>query len=142
MKFFSLLLCCAFATALSAQCTQESIRTQIHNVTEQMDDIGYSMVYLTRCGSLGEGESAFHDVELYRGVPYKIFAICDGDCPDLDLQLYDSKGVLVDDDTLDDYTPIVEVNPDAEATYHAKVIMYDCEVEPCYYAIRVVGTAE
>ncbi|NJB84432.1 hypothetical protein GGR26_000177 [Lewinella marina] len=122
-----------------AQCEQESIRTQISNVTDQMAEIGYEMVYLTRCGSLGEGESAIHDVELYGGVPYKIFAVCDGDCPDLDLQLYDDKGKLVDDDTLEDYTPIVEVNPPAEATYHAKVIMYDCEVAPCYYAIRVMA---
>ncbi|THH40700.1 hypothetical protein [Neolewinella litorea] len=123
----------------AAQCQQESIRSQINNVTAQMTDIGYEMVYLTRCGSLGEGESEIHDVELYGGVPYKIFAVCDGDCPDLDLQLYDGKGKLVADDTLDDYTPIVDVNPDAEATYHAKVIMYDCDVEPCYYAIRVVA---
>ncbi|NJB84436.1 hypothetical protein GGR26_000181 [Lewinella marina] len=140
MKFiFLLFLFGGSSTALLAQCSQESIRTQITNVTGRMEGIGYSMVYLTRCGSLSEGESAFHDIPLYAGTQYKVFAVCDGDCPDLDLKIYDSKGNLVDDDTLDDYTPILDVNPSSEMTYRAKVIMYDCDVEPCYYAIRVVG---
>ncbi|PPK88162.1 hypothetical protein CLV84_1127 [Neolewinella xylanilytica] len=125
--------------AASAQCQQQSIRSQLTSVSERMSEIGYPMIYLTYCGSMGKSDSQFHDLELYGGVAYKIFAVCDGDCPDLDLKLYDEKGNLVDEDTLEDYTPIVEVSPTAPTRYRAKVIMYECETEPCYYAIRAVA---
>ncbi len=137
--FLGLLFSCGLTNTSSAQCNQPSIRSQLTSVSERMEEIGYPMIYLTYCGSMGEGDSQFHDLDLYGGVAYKIFAVCDGDCPDLDLKLYDAKGNPVAEDTLDDYTPIVDVSPDAMARYRAKVIMYDCESEPCYYALRAVA---
>ena len=127
------------SVAAAAQCSNDIVRDQLSSFTERLEGEGYPMVYLTRCGSLDEGASRSHEVALYGGVTYRIFAVCDGDCPDLDLKLYDANGNLVDDDTLDDYVPVVSVAPTKSGSYHAEVLMYDCDVEPCYYALRVAA---
>ena len=60
-----------------------------------------------------------------------VVGVCDQDCSDVDLFLYDATGTLVDSDQLDDDVPIVSV-PGA-GRYSAEVVMYECSTEVCYY---------
>jgi hypothetical protein len=53
-----------------------------------------------------------------------IFGVCDIDCNDLDINLYDTNGSLVSSDTLIDNVPIV-VAP-YEGIFNVEVIMTSC----------------
>ncbi len=80
-------------------------------------------------GTVASGESQRFSFEA--GGPGSVLAVCDQDCGDLDLLLYDAAGDLVDSDQLDDRVPIVEV-PGA-GRYTAEVKMYQCSTAVCYY---------
>ena len=53
-----------------------------------------------------------------------IYGECDRDCADLDINLYDSSGRLVDSDTLSDAQPVV-VAP-YEGNFVVEVVMHEC----------------
>ncbi len=69
----------------------------------------------------------------YTGVLYEnevVFAGCDDDCTDLDMNLYDAiSGDLVDSDVLEDASPVV-VAP-YEGEFIIEVVMISCYAEPC-----------
>ena len=86
-------------------------------------------------GSLPHGRFRTHAVTLRGGVEYTFVGACDRDCSDLDLQLYDQNGVLVDQDLLEDDVPVVSVTPEWTGPFTVKVIMASCSVSPCVYRI-------
>lgn len=73
------------------------------------------------------------------GRRYALVGVCDRDCSDLDLVLYDEDGYIVDSDTEPDDTPIVSVTPRETARYRLHVMMASCAVQPCYYGVGVFG---
>jgi hypothetical protein len=70
---------------------------------------------------------------------YRIAGVCDADCTDLDFKLYDENWNLIDSDTEPDDTPEVDVTPEHTATFHLRVIMVRCRINPCWYGVRVYG---
>jgi hypothetical protein len=65
--------------------------------------------------------------------------VCDNDCSDLDLVLYDADGDQVDSDVQTDDVPIVQVTPRETMRYRVKVLMPTCKTNPCWYGIGVYG---
>ena len=76
-------------------------------------------------------------VPLKRGETYRIIAECDSECSDLDMELVDPAGKIVERDTLPDSAPVINIRPAADGTYTARVIMKTCTVAPCYAAARL-----
>ena len=76
---------------------------------------------------------------LDKGITYALVGVCDDDCADLDLQLLDDKGKLVDSDELEDDTPVVAVLPARTAEYTLHVDMVDCDADTCFYGLAVYG---
>jgi len=74
---------------------------------------------------------------LKRGETYRIIAECDNECSDLDLELLDPAGKIVERDTLPDSTPIINIRPAADGAYRARLVMKTCTVAPCYAAARL-----
>jgi len=74
---------------------------------------------------------------LYRGVSYKIIGVCDSDCSDMDMFLYDDNGNQIDSDEASDDIPFVEVTPRWTATFEVEVNMYRCNASYCYYGLGV-----
>lgn len=66
--------------------------------------------------------------------------VCDADCGDLDLALYDENGNLVSEDETTDDVPAVTVEPRWTGPFTLRVDMYQCTEEPCVYGFTVVGT--
>jgi hypothetical protein len=81
-----------------------------------------------------EANGAAHALWLMNGDTYvltgqfyaneTIFGVCDDDCNDLDINLYDLTGTLISSDTLTDDLPVV-VAP-YEGTFNVEVIMTSC----------------
>lgn len=93
----------------------------------------------TFTGALNQGASATHMVNLNAGMSYMIVAGCDVDCSDIDMQIYDENGNMIDEDVLDDDVPVLEVTPIRNAQFRLEIGMYACSIAPCGYQINVEG---
>jgi len=69
------------------------------------------------------------------GIPYALIGVCDDDCSDLDLTLYDRNYNLIDSDTAPDNTPVIRVKPMWTDVFHVRVTMSRCTRSPCWYGI-------
>jgi hypothetical protein len=87
--------------------------------------------------SLNEGDSDNYNITLQSGRSYKLVGVCDNDCSDLDITLYDSDGDVVDSDLLDDDKPVVTVSGRAGGRYRMNVSMPSCSTGLCYYSVAV-----
>lgn len=76
-------------------------------------------------------------VRLRRGVTYRVFAVCDNDCSDVDLELYDASGAFVGRDISVNDQPFVEIVPSQDGIVYARIWLAACESEPCYVGGRV-----
>ena len=96
--------------------------------------LGYTLIdyYIS---NLQNSESESITITLEAGVPYIITGVCDSDCDDMDLWLYDENGDLVDfDEELDAY-PFVEVTPEATVEFVLEAFIPDCSADICYYGV-------
>lgn len=86
----------------------------------------------------GNAEDAF-SVTLDEGVTYLIASVCDEDCSDVDIKLYDENDNLISLDESTDDVPIAEVTPAWTGEFTIEVHMYECTADPCFYGIGVFG---
>jgi len=78
-------------------------------------------------------------LNLHAGTTYALIGVCDQDCTDIDLRLYDSDGDEVDSDLKTDDKPIVQIAPRVTGEYRVKVTMASCSTSPCFYGVGVYG---
>lgn len=76
-------------------------------------------------------------VELRRGVTYRVFAVCDNFCSDVDLDLYDSTGLLAGIDIGTNDKPFIEITPRENGVAFARIWLAACEAETCTVGGRV-----
>ena len=133
-------LCLVAAAPSLAQTSHEELVDQLLDAAEGLArDNGYSSTHSRYSGQLDAGQDETVTIDLDAGVSYLIIGQCDGDCSDIDLWLYDENGNLIEEDVLEDDTPIVEVTPIRSARFTVRTRMVTCDVEPCYYGIGVFG---
>ena len=75
-------------------------------------------------------------LDLVAGRSYSIVGVCDNDCSNLDLWLYDPAGAEIAGDGLPDDTPVINVTPGSSGTYRLRVGMVKCTSSPCQYGVR------
>ena len=78
-------------------------------------------------------------IDLLAGRDYRLVGKCDADCSDLDFQLYDSGGTLLDSDLLSDDVPVISVSPARSGTYRLRVTMASCSVALCGWGVTVLA---
>lgn len=76
-------------------------------------------------------------VPMTQGVPYLLFASCDGDCTVVDLALLDASGAVIKTDTDSGDFPVLDFTPTTTGTYTARITMAECKLAPCYASARV-----
>lgn len=89
-------------------------------------------------GNLAQAKSEWVPVPLQEPIDrqYIIVGVCDQDCSDLDLFLYDHDGDAIERDVEPDAGPVVPVTPGAGA-HQVRVDMVACSVEPCVYGLQL-----
>jgi hypothetical protein len=137
--FLIVLAALAFAPLQAAAQSQweQQVLEQIRTASELFAPEGYSMVGDAQVGSLHDETSEDFRVTLQAGVAYILVGVCDNDCPDVDLMLFDDSGNEIDSDYETDAVPIVEVTPFRTQSYRVHVYMADCTSEPCFYGVGV-----
>jgi hypothetical protein len=123
------------------------------NNSRYVNDIANQLVRAARTAGLG-GYTRTHEpfidklthddydnitINLRAGTSYAIIGVCDRDCQDLDIVLYDRAGNVIASDLQNDDTPLVRINPNRSGTYRIRVNMASCNNNPCYYGVGVFG---
>ena len=118
-------------------------RTQVEGYLKQaaktLTERDYEQTHETQIGSLHDNENDSFTLTLHAGTRYALVGVCDNDCKDLDLVLYDADGNQVDADIQNDDYPLVQTTPSETQRYRVKVVMADCRTNPCWYGIGVYG---
>lgn len=113
---------------------REQVNTQIDRASKILRERGFEKTD-TYDGSLDHDASESLSLSLRAGRQYALLAVCDNDCTDIDLRLYNSSDKEVDVDIEDDDNPIVVVAPERDGKYRLKITMAKCSASPCFYGV-------
>jgi len=87
-----------------------------------------------RSGDLRQGEFKRDTLQLVGGSRVGVLASCDDQCGDLDLQIEDEYGFILQREADDAAKyPFVEFTTDSETLYVLRVNMEQCDASPCFY---------
>jgi len=99
----------------------------------------YQLTHTPLVDELRRNQSETLNINLRSGISYAFVGVCDEDCRDIDLQVYDENGNLMDSDTGADDYPMVRVSPRWNGRFRVKVTMANCQTSTCYYGVGVFG---
>jgi hypothetical protein len=134
----ALTLGCAFATEAAAQNSyQQQIRSQLATASNSIRGNGYTSDREPMMGSLNASANEGMMVNLQGGVRYAIVGVCDNDCTDVDLRIWDPSGTKLAEDILTDDTPVLEFTATTTGQYRLSVEMATCSTNPCYWGVQV-----
>jgi hypothetical protein len=104
---------------------------------------GFTEVGSPEAGNLGEDQEIRFPVSLTAGVDYRIAGVCDNDCDDLDLVLYDPSGLEVASDFFTDAVPLLSFTlANTVEGHRIAVIMVRCRIEPCGFLVSTFARGE
>lgn len=120
--------------ALAPQDWEEQVILQIEAIHAEIA-ADYSYASDLVIGEIeAEGSDGFA-LEISGDADYIIVGVCDTDCGDLDLAIYDpEEDQAAADLEYDDY-PVLRVQGEGE--FWVEVIMTDCAAQTCAYAVQV-----
>ena len=118
----------------------EQIRGQLVRMDDIMGVWGLSPALEAFTGSMNQGATERLEIPLRTGMDYRIGGVCDIDCPDLDLVLYDVNSRVIAEDVESGKVPIVEFTVPSTRTYEIEVAMFACSAEPCYWGVKLYST--
>jgi hypothetical protein len=119
---------------------ERQVRAQLEKVGERLSKQGFELTTQVRVGELSQERNEEVSVRLRGGVKYAIVGVCDQDCDDFDIVLYNALGREVAADTGHDDIPVVEVTPEREGTFTARAVMTSCKNDPCAYGLGLFST--
>ena len=113
----------------------QQIQRLFDKADEQMQSRGYRPNSAIRQGALRAAGSERVTLHVGGGGLTQIMGLCDTDCSDIDLILYDRAGNILDKDLQADDVPIVTWRG-GEADLDLEVRMVKCKTDPCRYGVR------
>lgn len=82
------------------------------------------------------------EVQLVRGVDYQVVGVCDSDCKNVDMEVYDASGATIGADTLEDDFPRAQFRPNQSGPHTVKVWLRVCNsadgTQSCMVAARLL----
>ncbi len=91
-----------YVNEVGGQLTRAAIRAGLR---------GYTLTHKPFIDLLAHRRSDYITINLRAGTSYGIVGVCDRDCRDLDIALYDSYGNLIASDLQNDDIPFIRINP-------------------------------
>jgi hypothetical protein len=120
---------------------ERQVRAQLDKVGQNLAKQGFELTTQIYTGELDNERNEEVTVRLRAGVRYAIVGVCDEDCDDLDIVLYNAGGREVASDVQDDDVPVVEITPDRQATFSARAVMASCKKDPCSYGLGLFASS-
>ncbi len=129
---------CATATeALAQNSFQQQVRNQLNRAASNVVRQGYSPDRDPVTGSLNSGARESMMINLTCGTRYAIVGVCDNDCTDVDLRVWDPSGTKLAEDIMTNDTPVLEFTATVTGQYRLSVEMATCSTNPCYWGFQV-----
>jgi hypothetical protein len=113
------------------------VRNRIRNATVEMSLEGLPLTHEVTFDALYDGDSSITTATLQANRTYYILGECDYDCHDLDLILYNERGVFIKQDMLPNDSPWLRVTPTRTRTFQIETVMARCDDEPCIYGLAI-----
>lgn len=131
----SILICTpSFGQDYTAQ-----VKKQLSLVKAAGQSGGWQETHEDKFDNLSQGGANAFTVTLKKGMTYKIIGVCDNDCSDLDMTLYDENNNEISKDQKSDSMPMVEASPKWTGKFYLRTRMYACSNSPCFYGITILG---
>lgn len=118
----------------------------IAQITKQLDvqrgkveQEGFSRTHDYLIELLRNNETQSKYLELQAGTTYIFTGVCDEDCSNLDLKIFDSNDKLLTSDIKGDDLPAMAIKPTRSGRYRVDVIMAKCAKSPCIFGVGVFG---
>jgi hypothetical protein len=127
--------------APSGDSPQAIILAQLQQAQAALAQQGFQLIGQPYSGSLQQGQSWNVPTQMATGYEYRVIGVCDRDCNDLDLLLFDANGAPLTQDRSTSSQPVIGIQPAYSGNYTIQVQMYNCAVAPCYYALALYGRA-
>lgn len=121
------------------QAFKAEVGTRLIAINDRLGLDGYELSHEPYLGQLEENTQESISIVLAAGSFYAIIGVCDSDCQDMDIAVYDQNGNLVGSDTETDNIPVVEVSPQWDGPFSIQVSMPTCSASYCYYGVGVFG---
>jgi hypothetical protein len=119
---------------------QAVLDSQMRNARQELGIAGWTSLRQPRASALAQGGTETFTLQLNPGRDYVFVGVCDADCSDMDLELTDSRGNVLESDYAVDDTPVVRFStPRAVPNARLTVSMAACSVPPCYYQVGSFG---
>ena len=119
----------------------ETEKRQIVTISEALS-MEYQPFGALETGSVGSGGTASFTMELRGNLSYRIVGVCDDNCTDVDLILYDASERIVSEDVLIDDLPILDYTPTDDDTFRVEVVIVSCQPESCGWAVQAYEARE
>jgi hypothetical protein len=117
----------------------DQIAIQLGFIADKLESYGFHFDRNIVTDDLGNRGTEVYSMDLRKGEDYVIIGVCDEDCVDLDLKVYDDNGNLIASDNDTDSTPMVQITPRWSAGFTLKAEMADCRNNPCRYGFGVMA---
>ena len=128
------LLSLVLVPATPVQSWEDQVETQMAEIhAEIAADYDYASDLLI--GELEPGDSYEFELDLNGDAEYIVVGVCDYDCFDLDLAIYDPYQDEAAADFEDDDFPVLEVI--GEGSFDVEVLMPGCDAATCLWAVQV-----
>ena len=98
---------------------------------------GYTAAGDVKSGQAAQAQSGTQEFTLEQGVTYLVTARCDAACSNVDLQLTDDAGQVLQSDMDDDDYPTVSFTAPKSGTYRVNVRMARCVAQSCAYGVAL-----
>ncbi len=129
------LLC---STGLEAETRFEAqVHDQIDEASYQFRREGFVKLGSTWIDELEDGDDKYITLQLYDNVEYIAVAVCDEDCSDIDLVLYDEDDRQIARDISTDDIPVIAGVPDYDGEYYLEAQMVDCYARTCAFGVAI-----
>jgi len=142
VAFIAVIALAVSAYAVTTEEELEGLLGRIELLVATLNQQGYTIVHI-EVDKLEKGQSYIASREFFTANDYVIAGIGGIGIGDLDVQLYDGKDNLIDEDNSDDNLPVVEVSPKFNGKYKVKVTPYsleaDADPEGEYFFCYIIG---
>jgi len=113
----------------------ETMEERMAFFREDLISEGFTETGTSETGGLKTGQELRYSVSLIEGMEYQLVGVCDNDCEDMDLAVFDPSGTEVNADRLPDAVPVLAFTATSSGPYRIAVHIVSCSLEPCSYEV-------
>lgn len=125
------------ASAAVAQDYRGHINTQLDLIKLVAARDGYRESHDRTIELVNGGQRPSHSITLRSGSDYIIAAVCDQDCNDVDLEVFDENGRSIGSDADSSDIAMVRISPRWTGSFSVRPHLYQCRIGTCFYGIGV-----